>query len=45
MQGVSARENNKNRMIRLVDRITREGWEIVSLTELRTEGEGVVWLG
>ena len=45
VQGMSMRENNRNRMRRVVDRITREGWEIVCLTELRAEGEGVVWLG
>ena len=45
VQGMSVRENNRNRMRRVVDRIVREGWEIVCLTELRAEGEGIVWLG
>ena len=29
VQGMSVRENNRNRMRRVVDRITREGWEVV----------------
>ena len=45
VQGMSVRENNRNRMRRVVDRVAREGWEVVCLTELRAEGEGVVWLG
>ena len=45
LQGMSMGENNRNRMRRVVDRITREGLEIVCLTELRAEGDGVVWLG
>ena len=45
VQGMSVRENNRNRMRRVVDRVTREGWEVVCMTELRAEGEGVVWLG
>ena len=45
VQGMSVRENNKNRMRRVVDRIVREGWEVVCLTELRAEREGIVWLG
>ena len=45
VQGMSVRENNRNRMRRVVDKIVRERWEVVCLTELRAEGEGVVWLG
>ena len=45
VQGMSVRENNRNRMRRVVHRIAREGWEVACLTELRAEGEGVVWLG
>ena len=42
---MSLRENNRNRMRRVADRIAREGWEVVCLTELRAESEGVVWMG
>ena len=45
VQGMSVRESNRDRMRRVVDRIVREGWEVVCLTELRADGEGVVWLG
>ena len=45
VQGMSVRGNNRNKMRRVVDRIIREGWEIVCLTEISAEGEGVVWLG
>ena len=45
VQGMSVRENNRNRMRRVVDRIAREGWEVACLTELRADGEGVVWMG
>ena len=45
VQGMSVRESNRNRMRRVVDRIAREGWEVVCMTELRAESEGVVWLG
>ena len=45
VQGMSVRENNRERMRRVVGKIVHEGWEIVCLTELRAESEGVVWLG
>ena len=45
VQGMSVRGNNRDRMRRIVDRIIREGWEIVCLTEITAEREGVVWLG
>ena len=45
MQWLSVRENNRNRLRVVVDRIVGEGWEGVCLTELRSESEGVVWLG
>ena len=45
VQGMSVRANNRDRMRRVLDKIVREGWEIVCLTEIRAECEGVVWLG
>ena len=29
----------------MAERVRREGWEMVLLTELRADEEGVVWLG
>ena len=45
VQGMSVRENNRARMRKVAEKIVREGWEIVCLTEIRAECEGVVWLG
>ena len=45
VQGMSVRENNRERMRRVIDKCVREGWEIVCLTEIRAESEGVIWLG
>ena len=45
VQRMSLRENNRARLRRVCDRIIREGWEIVLLTELGAEENGVVWLG
>ena len=45
VQGMSVRANNRERMRRVLDKIVREGWEVVCLTEIRAECEGVVWLG
>lgn len=42
-QRMSVRGNN--RMRRVVDRIAVQGWELVCLTELKLEGEGVALLG
>ena len=44
VQGMSVRENNRSRMRRVIDRIAREGWEIVCVTELTAERERV-WCG
>ena len=45
VQGMSVRENNRARMRRVVDKVVREGWEVVCLTEITAESDGVVWLG
>ena len=44
-QGVSMSENNRARLRRMAGRVRREGWEMVCVTEVRAEGDGVVWLG
>jgi len=45
VQRMSLRENNRGRLRRVVEYCERSGWEIVCLTELKTEDVGVVWLG
>ena len=45
VQGMSIRENNRARMRRVVDKVVREGWEVVCLTEITAESDGVVCLG
>ena len=35
--GTSVKEDFRNRMMKVVDRIARKGWEMVCLTELRAE--------
>ena len=45
VQGMSVRGNNRDKMRRVTDRIIREGWEIVCLTEISAERDGVVWMG
>lgn len=45
VQGMSVRGNNRDRTRIIMDRIIREGWEIVCLTEITAERDGVVWLG
>ena len=42
---VSMREENRIRLRDICDRIEKEGWEIVLLTEVLAQGNGVVWLG
>ena len=42
---VSVRENNRRRLRRIAERVIKEKWEVVLLTELKAEEDGVVWLG
>jgi len=42
LQGVSVREQTRARLRRVFERIRIEGWEIMCVTELRAEREGVV---
>ena len=44
IQGMLMRENNRNMMRRIVDRIARDEREGVCLTELMVEGKRVVCL-
>ena len=45
VQGLSLRENNRERLLRVLERVRLNDWEIVCLTELRAESSGVLWLG
>ena len=45
LQRVSLREVNRCRLRRVVAYVEKKGWEMVLLTELSDDGEGVLWLG
>ena len=45
VQGLSLRESNRERLLRVLERVRMNDWEIVCLTELRAETSGVLWLG
>ena len=45
VQGLSLRESNRERLLRVIERVRLNDWEIVCLTELRAESSGVLWLG
>ena len=45
VQGLSLRENNRARLLRVLERVRLNEWEIVCLTELRAVSSGVLWLG
>ena len=42
---LSVRETNRRRLRSVAERVRQEVWEMVLLTELRADEEGVVWLG
>ena len=42
---LSARETNRKRLRSVAERVRQEGWEMVLLTELREDEEGVFWSG
>ena len=45
MRRMSVREANRRKLREVAERVVGEGWEVVLLSELREDGEGVVWLG
>ena len=45
MQRVSLREMNRRRLRRMVEFAERKEWEIVLMSELSDDDEGVLWLG
>ena len=42
---LSVRETNRRRLRSVAERVRQERWEMVLLTELRADEDGVVWLG
>ena len=42
---LSVRETNRRRLRSVAERVRQERWEMVLLTELKADEEGVVWLG
>ena len=45
LQGVSIRERNRARLKRAIQWTKGKKWEIVLLSEIRADREGVIWLG
>jgi len=45
VQRLSMREHNRRRLRRVVEKIVMKGWEIVLLSEISADDEGVLWLG
>ena len=45
VQGLSLSESNRGRLLRVLERVRLNGWEIVCMTELRAVSSGVLWLG
>ena len=45
VQRLSMNENNRRRLRRVCERVEREGWEIVLLTEVKANEDGVIWMG
>ena len=44
LQRVSLREQNRDRLRRVTEWVVQRGWEVVFVTELFGEGEGVIWM-
>ena len=45
VQRMSLRDHNRRRLRRVLGYIGRRGWEIVLMTEVSADGEGVLWFG
>ena len=39
------RDHNRRRLGRILDYVGKQGWEIVLVSELNSDQEGVIWLG
>ena len=42
---VALREQNRNRLRRVVGFIERNGWEVVLMTKMKAEERSIIWLG
>ena len=45
LQGVAVRQQNRERLRRALSYAGGKGWDILLITEIRSESEGVIWLG
>ena len=45
LQGISTRERNRDRLRRTVEHARQQGWDVVLVSEMRSEQDGVIWLG
>ena len=45
IQRTSVRHQNRHRLKRFADFITKQRWEIVVISELNAEQGGIIWLG
>ena len=45
LQGISMRERNRARLKNTIGYITKQGWEITMLSEIRADRMGVIWMG
>ena len=45
VQRMNMKEHNRRRLRRVCERIQKEGWEVVLLSELKVDENGMVWMG
>lgn len=45
VQRMTLRENNRRRLRRVLDYIERRNWQIVLLSEIKADSNGILWLG
>lgn len=45
LQGISTRERNRDRLRRAIQHAKQQGWEVVLVSEMRSEQDGVIWMG
>ena len=45
LQSMSLRENNRRRLRRVIGYVEKKGWQVVLMTEIKSETLGILWLG
>ena len=45
VQGASTRVNNRSRLRRICEHVEKRKWEMVMLSEIRPEEDGIIWFG